>query len=615
MTTRHPSPRRALDLDPRGALSLMLLLHACSPVDAPRSDDDAVAVTDALVGRTQGEQCTPFMLAHFDAAQTLATALLDTPAFRACVADRVEESYLDCADDAAFPVDTPAARSVAAASLLEALSVGTHITLSCSNREGGACGAGGACPAGTTCLDGYCAGMQDWAGVGRYEQHQSTLINISGFWTRQNWDGNIVPTRATNPAYPWDAVADTVLHEFSHTQGYVHVRDEACAQRLRGRAYYAMGEPSAPYILGECASAAVQAMFRDGRDVWSCGPDAVALPATYNPTLNDPLDSASTLVDGFAGVRCSSSLRHRASLVAADGRYVQAFDDGGSTVSVASPGPGQWETFHLVDRNRGALVSGDLVNVRAGSGHLLRAGLSVGAAVTADGTDDDESRAIFRVRRSGGGTIRPNDTVWLESLSRGRFVTASSSGQLLSDATVVGTAERFRLELPRRAQLVSLRTADGLVAAFVPGTTELRTRSASGPGQPAAREEAFWLHDHGGGELRDGDVISLESSHVQTYVATCRSGLGAVRGDHWWATGNSAGGCARLRVVRVAGPGRVVHGDQIRLISAEGRYLEALPATHADVALRQRLVNRSTTATPSGVFTVELAQGARFDVR
>lgn len=577
---------------------------AQSPGSAAGKDVGPKIGPQELAGSTRGESCSPFMLAHFERAQTTAAALVNSPAFRACVVDRMEESYLDCVDDASFPTFTAAAHG-----LLDALAGGTHIVLSCSNREGGVCGAGGACPAGTVCRDGYCSGIQDWAGLGAYQQYQPTRINISAFWTRENWYGDIAAGRRSNPAYPWDATADTTLHEFAHTQGYDHVRDEACAARIRGRSYYAYGEPSAPYILGECATAAVRAIYRDRGNLWSCTTDHVRLPAFYNRSVNDPTDDVPPLSDGFSGSTCVRTLRYRAWIAAFRGQYVRAQDGGGGEVNAVSPGPGDWETFYIIDRNGEELRSGDVINLRTSSGHFLRVNPAINR-VEANGTSGGDLQAQFKLLSvtpyfPPAAIVKPGgDAFFLYSLGMRQWVSALRGGGAGLGTTIspLGNAETFRLELPRRTLAISLDTNRGARVTYDPGSALLSTRPAEGPGKPEARNQMFWVINHNGRTLAHNDEVSFEGSRIASFISTCASGTGNVQGDSWWA--NS---CSRFRIQRLAGPGRILNGDQVRLVSNEQtRYLEATTAG--------RIRNSATAATPAGVFTVRYTQGDAFDI-
>ncbi|NUP05415.1 MAG: hypothetical protein HOW73_05070 [Polyangiaceae bacterium] len=563
------------------------------------STEEATGTSEeALTGWTDADECNPFGLQLFDRSETISAALVNNAAFRSCVVDRFQESYLDCYDNASFPTYAQAANGA-----LDALAQGTHINLNCTNREGGVCGVGGACPAGTNCQDGFCAGTQDSAGIGTYLQWQPTLITIGGFWTRSNWFNYVVPTQAANPAYPWDATADTIAHEFAHTQGYDHVYDETCAQNLRGRPYYAYGEPSAPYIIGECAVAAIGAIYRDGGDLWSCDPDHVNLPTTYNPAPNDPTDNNPALRDSFSGATCTRTLRHRVAISTWGGQFIQATNRGGSTVTVNSPGPGDWETFYIIDSTRGELVNSNTVQIRAGDGHYLRADPTTGD-IRADGTSYNDPYSFFILTRYyGTGTVQPGDYIRLKNTQLNRYVTAVGGGGsgLRADATTIGANQEFYMEEPNRRQAVSLDVGTQRVAFVFDSTRLLSRRTASAIGTDAARDEMFWVHDYSGGDIEDNDIISFEWSREPTFMASCLSGTGNVRGDHFWATNN----CGRFVIQRVSGTGPIVNGTQVRLYSiGAARYLVSSGTN--------RIAASATTAATASTFTVRFSQDSAY---
>lgn len=582
------------------ALTSCAAEHEVFPPESPEPAELDLS-TQALAGWTRGESCTPFMLQHYERAQTLAAALANSSAFRSCVRDRFQESYLDCHDDASFDNLTAAADGA-----IRALSEGTNITLDCTNRQGGACGADGSCPPDTECRDGFCAGVQDSAWLGPYLGWRSANLTISGFWTRDKWYSDIVAERASNPAYPWDATASNLVHEFSHAQGYQHVHDEACAMAQRGRSYYANGEPSAPYILGECAGAAVQALVRSGGNPWEdcAGPDWVRLPASYDRDENVASEPG-TLVDAFSpGAACVRAKRLRGSLESPFGSFVQAVNAGGTTVTLDAPGAGDWETFSFILRTAGEFRSPATVNIRAGDGHLLRVD-PVTREVRADGTSGSDvfTQFVLTIEGAAAGTqIGRNQVLSIRSVGAAAMLRKPPGLSRLYANGTMATYHWFRYRQPLREQAVFLDTNVGRRVAYTHDTSrELSTRTPAAAGARAAREEMFWLLDWDGGEIESGDRISLEGSKAPMFVSTCASGSGNLRGNHLWSTST----CAQFAIYRASGEGPIVDGTPVVLRSiAEATYWKAAGA-RVDVS-------SGAGAVPEATFTLRFVQGDAF---
>ena len=110
------------------------------------------------------------------------------------------------------------------------------------------------------------------------------------------------------------------------------------------------------------------------------------------------------------------------------GHYLVAEGGGGGAINANRPVAQGWETFTILDRNDGALVSGDLVHVRTQNGHIIQAEQGGGGAVNA-GTFNQLSWETFRiVKRNGGGTINNGDLVGLQTTVSGRWLSALNGG-------------------------------------------------------------------------------------------------------------------------------------------------------------------------------------------
>lgn len=606
---------------------------ACAAPGGPDHRHDPGATQAPLRGEADGAQCTPFMLTHIDRAQDIASALLHNEAFTDCVEDRISESYMDCGDGAPG-VDV-------LEEVATALRAGNHIRLNCIQRVGGPCGTGGTCPAGQICRDGYCGINQDSAAVGSWNLQDEVLFNVGSHWTNEHWHTAIQPQQATNPAYPWNAAADTLLHEFSHTHAYLHEENATlqaeCANSNGRGSYYENGEPSIPYIVSECAANAVSAVYDMGLDLHTtlCPVDSLALPATYDPSMNDPLEYDSVRA-GFEGFVCERINRRRIWIRTGNGHFFSASSGGGAELTAKSTGGGDWERLYVHDWDGGALDSGDLVSLRVHNTptgpQFVRVSSTSGGELTADGTDPNEIRALFTIyRASGSGPIETGTPIRLYSWARNRYVTAvgNGGGALVSDAWNPSTWETFTIEEPRRAFLVSFRTAaENRAIAFEPsgGINDLQLVTPAPVGSPQERNEYFWVFDHGRGlledtasGLNDGDIITLRTDRYDEYWSwsTCGSGTGKVSGRGFYMNQ-----CNRFRLDREAGPGRIRDGDVVYLSSlSHGNWLTAVPSSYSDPALRNRVVNNRTTAPPTSNelnwerFTVHFAQNSAFDLR
>jgi hypothetical protein len=107
--------------------------------------------------------------------------------------------------------------------------------------------------------------------------------------------------------------------------------------------------------------------------------------------------------------------------------YLGAQNNGGSAVLATAAVAREWETFSLVDRNGGALESGDLVNVRAGGGQFLQAVNGGGSSLNAASANmlDWET---FRIVKPGGGRIQSGDGIGLQTLTSENWVSAENGG-------------------------------------------------------------------------------------------------------------------------------------------------------------------------------------------
>ncbi len=137
--------------------------------------------------------------------------------------------------------------------------------------------------------------------------------------------------------------------------------------------------------------------------------------------------------------------RSLASLRAGSGHYLVAVNGGGGDVFAnASGSPGVWGTFTLVDRNGGALNSGDAVHFYTSSWWLLSAFNAGGGVFSAVGMMPHNWENFVIEKISGSGAINSGDLVTLRTFG-GRYVVAQGGGggAVRADSTVRGSWETF----------------------------------------------------------------------------------------------------------------------------------------------------------------------------
>lgn len=119
----------------------------------------------------------------------------------------------------------------------------------------------------------------------------------------------------------------------------------------------------------------------------------------------------------------------------------------GEAIRATSSRQGWPETFVLVDRNGGSLMSGDPVHLEAQSGRYVVAEDGGGREVNADRTAVGRSEIFTVVKVGGSGEIRPGDRIALRAYS-GHYVVAENGGggAVNANRTVIGPWEIFTLE-------------------------------------------------------------------------------------------------------------------------------------------------------------------------
>jgi hypothetical protein len=130
------------------------------------------------------------------------------------------------------------------------------------------------------------------------------------------------------------------------------------------------------------------------------------------------------------------------------GQFLCAEQGGGGVVNANRPAAKAWETFKLLDRNDGALESGDVVYIQAANGSYLQAESGGGRALNAASKNQLDWEAFRVVKRQGSGKIQSGDIVGLQTLS-GFWVSALNGGGGAVDvhARALSGWEAFRIGL------------------------------------------------------------------------------------------------------------------------------------------------------------------------
>lgn len=122
---------------------------------------------------------------------------------------------------------------------------------------------------------------------------------------------------------------------------------------------------------------------------------------------------------------------------------------GDSSVNANRPAVGPWETFGLVDYNGGGVQHGDAVSFATsnypGQQSFLSAISGGGSGVTAK--DDPFGYGVFQIYRiSGAGAVAPGDIIYLRALSGHYMVAIGGGGGVVNASSPsVGTWEQFRI--------------------------------------------------------------------------------------------------------------------------------------------------------------------------
>jgi hypothetical protein len=283
---------------------------------------------------------------------------------------------------------------------------------------------------------------------------------------------------------------------------------------------------------------------------------------------------------------------------------VRAVNGGNGVLDAFALGHGRWETLFFVDLNGGRLMSGDYVHVKTLDGTFLR---SESLGIDARMVDPDTSTtARFQIAVAGGGEVVAGARISLRTSSN-RYVVAENGGggAMKANRTSVGPWETFTVEQPRREHVVRLRADSTGRFAQVKSDGSMWVDA----NRSDAENQAYWLLDHDGGELENGDVVSLETLRTGRLVSTCANGTGQLRGVDDY---NSA--CARFTIVKQGGSAgaAIRHDDGLTLRASNGYYLTGVGDYPG---ITNQLRNYSTSIGPWQKFRIDMAQRDRWVVR
>lgn len=599
----------------------------------PEEQDDISAVSEPLNGRVSYSSgpnppvsngtVSPFTAALWERAMFYNRVVANSEAFRSCVTATMSQYYMNCDDDSPTTVPSQAGTEVLA-------------MLSEWNNDVFLDSVPGAWD-----YTAY-AGHQ---GYRTYNRH-GIQVSERGRATNDHWRwygdealtpagqlcvGGTLPTPSTAcDFWPWHIWAGSAIHEFSHTHNYRHMdascgganctdpncqwtrtrpdgggcggsgtppagmtienaspaRREFCAWLRRGddRAYYLDGiDPSAPYIMGNCAAALVyQSHQACGKATNGCGPGQLRLLSSWQGFYNEEQS------DSSSGCTCVSDPRHVVALRTPSYYYLTAAGGGGGGIwPWYSGNQGAWQWFYMIDLNRGSLVHGDPIQVKTFQGALDVNGVPAGSWMTPWFSATGTSPTTLTIYNNGSGSIGNNSSIRLRYTPSGWWANADTANLTYTSSMSLSTS--FTVYEPRREHLVYFRTyhnryveapsAGGVLAYNRRTEAELYNGTEQQQG-----ESAFWVLDHNGGQLLSGDSISLETFWGESYhyLSTWEGGTGQLRGR------NSLGDYERFVVTKVSGsPGTVIgHNDVIVLRSAQGNYLTAMPSSYGSSELR-----------------------------
>jgi hypothetical protein len=537
-------------------LGMVVTIGGCG--DA--AGEDVGEAEDALFGRVEFQSvgsnyAPPFPAAFANRALEHARVVGVTSAFATCVQNSMQAQYHNCND-----VNGSLSRSQQISEAWDSFRNSFANILHQHNET-----------ASGSLWSGMSGNGFDTHGINTHSQYNSE----NGFWA------------GLADYEPWHWNTGGMVHEFTHTLGYWHA-DGAAAQQACVNAdpfdgwnsYYQDGEPSAPYIYGNCASAVVKESWEACGDIHEgCSYGRMRLLSSWTGTYGTDQTSGSCV--------CVRDPRHTLALETSSGHFVTADGASAGALTTATQVVGPNEFVTVMDRNGGSSWWGtDDVYLKSREDGILYRG---GFFFHANGTSGHTMRLV----PVSGSTVDNGDDVRIVS---GGYYAYDDGAYVRPSLSSTGANRVFTVREPSRQHLVYLRTsystfvrADQDTGWMYGGRTqdELMEDSIAGGDAGAQRKAsaAFWIIDWDGGELMDGDVVSLEAFENDggRYVSIRggnNTGLARLRGaigEHEKFTINILDGTAGPVVYTNDGVANDHH--RITFQTMTGKYLRAVALT------------------------------------
>jgi hypothetical protein len=531
---------------------ILILLAGCAIEGDELGTDESNLNGRTIYDSSSDNYVEPFTAAVLERMTFLARTVGATTAFERCVVNTMRARYMNCGDT--FESSNP--ENEIAEAWTRFRTWNNHMLY--RNPAVSLPGAGASAPGGQ-------------AG----DPYGTHLIDFYESFTRgRDWTDDTVNE--------WPHFTRLLIHEYMHTLGYGHLVPRggaetpvatACALQNGKSSYFEDGDPSAVHIYEDCALAVLEQSEGRCNATPICASNQVRVVSGWTGT------NATSQPTGDC--MCASDPRHVFALSTSTGDMVTAMSGGGGAISTNwSNSIGAWQWFYGYDRNGASWASADSTWVKSFSGPYLRRG--------SDGVFRADSTAPWGTRMDlvSGTQLGNGATV---TLRQGTSYAYSDGSTLRSTTSSTDSRARFVVHEPRRDHLVYLRTAhDRFVSADLANPRYVWNQLDGGDletGSEAVRASAaFWIVDWNGGELQDGDVISLEQFAASSYHY-----LSAGDGGH---TGhvrmvNGVNTHERWVIRRVgSGTGPITHETQISLQSAHGTYLTATSSTYFPYEVR-----------------------------
>ncbi len=501
----------------------------------------------------------PFPAAYAERALEKARIVASSNAFAQCVANTMQAQYMNCSDP-----NQGQSREFQIADAWETFKASQSVDVQILHTRA--------------------AGGSEWSGPDGAE-YGTTGISVQGHYNEDFADWGWY-----SGFQPWNYRTAGMIHEFTHQLNYWHTDDAAsraeCAARNGRASYEALGEPSMPYIYGDCGGQVIEESYAQCPN--ACAPGQVRLLKSWTGT------SSTTQPDGPCA--CVKDPRHVIALRSrTSGKVVTAVGGGNDEIRTDwSDNIGAWQWLYVYDYNGGNWKNNDVVSVRSFNMDLY--------PNLPDATDNSEgylglpggstyftatSQVPYGLQFRSSTAIRDGAVVRMKAA--GNY--AKDNGTHLERTTNASDpANDFELIEPRREHLVYLRTYHGnYVHRDAAGQLYNRLTDADMTSSDLTQRSsaAFWVIDWNGGYLKDGDSISLESFQDGSYqYLSVRDGdhLGHARlsntvGPYETFTVNILDGSSGQ--VRYSNDGRSGNDhNRISLRSANGTYLTAMPSDY-----------------------------------